>query len=202
MKVERALHNLTRAREDHEAALTAQNAAFKANGQKECPEAEKASGGACERVMAAERELAAAPSQNPVDVLRKVSALIDSGMLDQTIANLKAEADRFMDAQGDRLVTLNARCADMGQMIDTGRVAGALYGDMMDKLHELEAEAVDIVPSTPAGLAAALDLYWRTEGPCSPMGTADWHNQMRNPALQMLANIRTGAQQLAGQEAD
>ena len=202
MSITLALKALERARADHDAAVGAQSKAFKANDGHECPNAEQISEAACDRVMAAERDLVATKPQNPVEALRKIAALLDGGILDETVAAIKSDALRFASGSADPLVPLEARAADMHRMIEGQQVTGALYGDMMDKLHELEARAVNLVPSTPQGLSAAIDLYWRTEGPCCPMGTACWHEQMRSPALRMLANIRTGAQQLAGREAD
>ncbi len=199
--IERAIARLEQARATHDAAVGAQSKVFDHETCEDCPAAEAASDAALTKLRDAERALAAAPPRTAIEALRKIGTLLEAGNEPEGCATLKAEALQFADAV-DPLIELDARCADMHRTIERDRVSGALYADMMDNLHELEARAVSMVPSTPAGLAAALNLYWRTDGPCSPMGTDAWHTQMRDPGLRMLANIRTGAQQLAGQEAN
>lgn len=159
-----------------------------------------------EKVTAAEAKLRDSEPETPREYLMKVQALLEEGMLSETVVALRTDAERLSGAEDDPVIELCQRWKTMRRAVFdmiTEDVGGHCDSPELEETEaaqrRLERQLLTMVPTSPEGVAAMLDLYWVLEGPGSLEGTDGWLKDMQNPQYLMLRRLRHGAFIVAGQ---
>ncbi len=159
-----------------------------------------------EKVTVAEARLRDAEPKTQREYLLKVQALLEEGMLSETVAALRADADRLAATGDDPVVVLCQRWKSMrtavAAMLDE-EVGGHFDAPELEETEEaqrrIERQLQRMVPTSVEGLAAMMDVYWNLEGPVGMPGTEGWEMEMQNPQYLFLRRLRHGAFIVAGQ---
>ncbi|GAD54921.1 hypothetical protein [Limimaricola cinnabarinus] len=159
-----------------------------------------------EKVSAAEARLRDAEPKTQREYLLKVGALLEEGMLSETVTALRADAERLAATGEDPVVALCQRWKSMrtavAGMLDE-EVGGHFDAPELEEAEEaqrrIERQLQRMVPTSAEGLAAMMDVYWNLEGPVGMPGTEGWEMEMQNPQYLFLRRLRHGAFVVAGQ---
>lgn len=68
--------------------------------------------------------------------------------------------------------------------------------ELDESMSKLEAEILEVTPSSLEGIISMLDMYWEMFGPDGIVGTQSWREGLEAPKAKLLLQIRNGANQL------